>query len=330
MYNIKQAAARAGVSVPVLRAWERRYGIVSPERTASNYRQFDDAAVARVRTMRAMVDAGWSPSTAAAAILAGEVPVDVAAPAPAGAVTGPGSDSSSTPSGTPGSTSTDDAEGLANRLVAAAAALDAEAVDAVLDDLFARGSFERVATDLLFPALERLGTAWARGEVSVAGEHLASSAVHRRLALALEAAGSALPGRPVVIGLPPGSRHELGALAFAVAARRAGLPVAYLGADLPIDDWVVAADGAAAAVVGVVTARDRATARQVADRLAATRPGLPVAFGGRHAEAVDGVVHLPPTLATSVAALRERLEGSARQAGPTQRAEATGGADAAS
>ena len=46
MYNIKQAAARAGVTVPVLRAWERRYGIVSPDRTTSGYRQFDDADVA--------------------------------------------------------------------------------------------------------------------------------------------------------------------------------------------------------------------------------------------------------------------------------------------
>ena len=72
MYNIKQAAARAGVTVPVLRAWERRYGIVRPPRTASGYRQFDDVAIDRIRTMRALVDDGWSPSAAAAAILAGE------------------------------------------------------------------------------------------------------------------------------------------------------------------------------------------------------------------------------------------------------------------
>jgi MerR family transcriptional regulator, light-induced transcriptional regulator len=47
----------------------------------------------------------------------------------------------------------------------------------------------------------------------------------------------------VLVGLPPGSRHELGALAFATAARRAGLAVLYLGRDLRIDDWVRAAGG---------------------------------------------------------------------------------------
>ena len=82
------------------------------------------------------------------------------------------------------------------------------------------------------------------------------------------------------MGLPPGGRHEFGALAFAVAARRAGLPVTYLGADLPIDDWVAAAD-ASAAVIGVVTARDRTAGIEVARRLLESRPSLVVALGGR-------------------------------------------------
>ena len=42
MYTIKQAAARSGVPVPLLRAWERRYGVVSPSRTPSGYRLYDE------------------------------------------------------------------------------------------------------------------------------------------------------------------------------------------------------------------------------------------------------------------------------------------------
>jgi len=287
MYNIKEAAARAGVSVPVLRAWERRYGIVRPARTASGYRQFDDAAVARVRHMRELVADGWSPSAAAAAITAGSAPPEAAENAPPSPI---------------------GEEPFGERIVRAAAALDPAAIEAILDDLFARGSFERVASTLLFPALERLGDAWARGEISVAGEHLASGAVQRRLALALEAAGPPLAGRQVVIGLPPGGRHELGALAFAVAARRAGLPIVYLGADLPADDWLTATRGAAAAVIGVVTARDRPTANALADRLAREHPGLVVAFGGRAAKAVGSALRLPDVLQDAVAMLGGAIE----------------------
>ena len=42
MYTIKQAAARTGVSVPTIRAWERRYGVVGPARTTAGYRLYDD------------------------------------------------------------------------------------------------------------------------------------------------------------------------------------------------------------------------------------------------------------------------------------------------
>ncbi len=82
MYTIKQASLRAGVSIEVLRAWERRYGIVRPERTESGYRLYDDSAIDRVRAMRQLVDSGWSASQAAREIEANGVPVDVASRSP--------------------------------------------------------------------------------------------------------------------------------------------------------------------------------------------------------------------------------------------------------
>ena len=110
-----------------------------------------------------------------------------------------------------------------------------------------------------------------------------------------------------MVGLPPGGRHELGALAFAVAARRAGLPVTYLGADLPVEGWLAAAAGASAAVIGVVTARDRIAAKQVAERLLESTTSLVVAFGGRAAVAAPGIIRLPTELTESVAALRSSI-----------------------
>lgn len=303
MYNIKQAAARSGVTVPVLRAWERRYGIVRPARSSGGYRQFDDVSVARVRTMRALVDEGWSPSAAAAAILDGSEPIRLES---GGAIDR--SPPTSAVGAQPAGTAPAEVADIVERFLAAARNLDPGGIAAVLDDIFARGSFERVATDLVFPALEALGEAWAAGELSIAGEHLASNAVQRRLGQALEAAGAAgRDGPRVVIGLPPGGRHELGALAFAVSARRAGLPVIYLGADLPIDDWLNAAHGALAAVIGVVTARDRATALSVAQRLRAAYPDLVLAFGGRAAPAAPDVVRLPAELGASVAELEATI-----------------------
>src|SRR3954465_13633380 len=71
MMMIGHAAALAGVSVELLRAWERRYGVVSPVRTPAGYRLYDDAAIDRLRHMRTLVDSGWSARPAADAIISG-------------------------------------------------------------------------------------------------------------------------------------------------------------------------------------------------------------------------------------------------------------------
>ncbi|MER6940340.1 B12-binding domain-containing protein, partial [Nocardioides sp. NPDC000441] len=171
---------------------------------------------------------------------------------------------------------------LAERLTTAASALDTTDLAATLDQVFALGGFETVMTDHVFPALEELGDAWADGRVSVAGEHLASNAVMRRLALAYEAAAAHGHGPRIALGTAPNTRHEIGLFAFAVAARRHGMDTDYLGADLPIDDWlgVVNDPALAAAVLVIPTTADIIATAAVITALHDHRPDLLVAVGG--------------------------------------------------
>ncbi len=252
MHTIKKAAELTGVPEHTLRAWERRYQLVEPSRTESGYRLYDDVAIARIRAMRDLVSAGWSPRAAAEESQRREPPTWAGAASRAA-------------------------------LIAAAADLDGDTIARVLDEEFARGSFETVVDDWLMPSLSQLGRGWERGEVSVAGEHLASSIVMRRLANAYEAAGRSATGPTVVVGAPPGVDHELGLLAFATAARRAGLDTVYLGAQVPAEAWRDAASkvGAAHAVSSLHQRKDVARLAPVSDALAGL-PGLQLWVGGRH------------------------------------------------
>jgi methanogenic corrinoid protein MtbC1 len=270
MYTIRQASLRSGVSVPTIRAWERRYGVVQPERTAAGYRLYDERAIATLVSMRRLVADGWTPSAAAVALL------DGSAPAVSGSA--PEVDAS-------GATLTD-------RFVDAAARYDGPTVEATLDEMMARGSYEATIDSVLLPAAAALGDGWERGQLDAAAEHAASAAIMRRLSAAFEAAGTAGGGRKVVVGLPPGARHELGALAFAVALRRRGVAVIYLGPDVPIRSWVhaVRGAGAAGAVIGVVREADAAAAAQVAEAIRAAIPSVTLAIGGRAATAVSSSV----------------------------------------
>lgn len=290
MFTIKQASARTGIPVATLRAWERRYAVVSPRRTESGYRVYDERTLATLTAMRRLVDQGWSPATAAAEVADGTA--------------------------SPGQTDRTDrqldtatVQQLTTAFVEAAAEVDVVAVEAVLEEAFSLGSFETVTDTWLMPTLWALGEAWAGGRVDVAGEHAASHAVMRHLSQAFGAAAYRSGGPRVVVGLPAGAHHELGALAFATAARRRGLGVVYVGADLPVDSWLraVRAFPTRAAVITVPTAEDRESAVATAQGLLQGMGDLVVAAGGGHAhDLAPGVLSLPHSITAAVGALDGR------------------------
>jgi methylmalonyl-CoA mutase cobalamin-binding subunit len=295
MLTIKEASARTGIPVQSLRAWERRYGIGAPQRSEAGYRLYDEQAISVLTTMRRLVDGGWTPANAATAIMRGQVPLTTAGRTP-------------TPSSSPGRLA--GGPTLTEAFVDAASAVDAVGVEAVLDQAFGLATFETVVDDWLMPTLRTLGEAWADGSVDVAGEHAASYAVVRRLSQAFSAAASTTRGPRVVVGLPAGSHHEFGALAFATAARRRGLAVVYVGADLPLDSWTraVRAFPTGVAVMGVPTIDDAAAAAETARALTAGSPDVLVAAGGLGAADLSpDVLVLPPSIDEAAALVESRL-----------------------
>lgn len=301
MYTIKRAAELTGLSVATLRAWERRYGVVTPARTEGGYRLYDAAAVRALTVMNSLVQEGWTPKLAAGETERRLNAEESVPPSPGGALPEPVATLSAD-----------------ERFLEAAVRLDPVALSDLLDEVFARGSFERVVDGWLMPALISLGQAWSEGRVTVAGEHMASYAVLRRLAAAYEAAGSPVGGARVLVGLPPRARHELGLLAFATAARRAGLATVYVGADLPAEDWstAVSTQGAVAAVLAAPTVDDITGLRDVVADLRAHHPDLVIAIGGGlQDDAPDGCLRLGHDLGKAARLLVEELAGRGRGSG---------------
>ncbi|HEY7736756.1 MAG TPA: MerR family transcriptional regulator [Candidatus Limnocylindrales bacterium] len=266
MYTIGEAAARSGLGIAALRAWERRYGIVHPVRTPAGYRLYDEEAIARLRLMRELVGAGWRPRQAAEYVAALRSPLE-----------------------TPAIDVVPGESALSGELVAAARDLDIARIEHVLTEALSRAPFEAAVESVLAPGLRDVGAAWADGRLDVAGEHAVSHAVLRRLAAIYDASGRPDARPNMLVGLPPGARHELGTLAFAIAARRAGIRTLYVGPDTPTESWRTALRESRAHLVaiGVPTEDDVRPAREV---LTATRdavPGRLAMIGGQAARGAD-------------------------------------------
>ena len=269
--------------------------MLTPQRTESGYRLYDEHSLSIITAIRDLVAAGWSAQQAAAEVMRQ-----------------PGSRARRRAQALSDVPAAQDGAHAFDGLIAAAADLDTIRLANLLDDQFSRGSFEAVVDGWLMPALQEIGEAWADGRISVAGEHLVASAVQRRLAAAYEAAARSPRGASVIVGLPPGSHHELGILAFATAARRVGLAVTYLGADLPAQGWLTAItrNDAQCAVLALPQEQDLSGLTAVVTDIKKAHPRVRIAIGGRCQHlAPDGSYPLGHDIAGAAARLAHDLKG---------------------
>jgi DNA-binding transcriptional MerR regulator len=274
MLRIGELSRRLGVSDHLLRAWERRYGLLRPVRTAGGFRLYSEADLRRVQRMQQHLGQGLSAAEAARAAIDDE-PGDGPAPGPtAGPAAEPG-----TTAAVPG----------ARALATALDRYDEPAAQAVLDRLLTTLTVETVIREVLIPYLHELGERWQRGEVSVAQEHYASHVVRGRLVSLARGWGHG-HGPGALLACLPGELHDIGLLGFGVVLHRNGWRISYLGADTPLADLIRTASARRPELVVVTGTVPELFAGQTVE-LARLAGAAPLAIAGAGATgAVAGAV----------------------------------------
>ena len=206
--RIGELSRRTGVTPELLRAWEQRYGLLRPTRSAGGFRLYSYDDEARVRRTTALIADGLS--AAEAARLAS------VSPSPTAVEERPL------------------VADLAAQLRKAMDGFDAAAGQAALDRLFSAFSIEFGVSEVVIPYLRDLGERWATGEVTVAQEHFAAQLIRGRL---LGLAGHwGHGGSPTaILACLPDEAHDLGPLLLGVLLVRRGWHVTFLGADTPVE-----------------------------------------------------------------------------------------------
>ena len=208
LLRIGALSERVGVSPELLRAWEKRYGVLRPGRTEGGFRLYSAADEERVKRMRRHLETGLPAAEAARLALAESAGRDDGVP----------------PEGL---------GALADELRDALDRLDDPGAHAALDRLLAAFTVETVLRDVVLVYLRELGVRWERGEVTVAQEHFASNVLRGRL-LGLARGWGRRAGPVTLLACAPGELHDLPLIAFGLVLARRGRGVAYLGPDTPI------------------------------------------------------------------------------------------------
>jgi DNA-binding transcriptional MerR regulator len=257
LLRIGELSKRAGASPELLRAWERRYGLLRPARSAGGLRLYSPADVERVSLMQQHLAAGMAAAEAAALALRDAADGEVARSAP-----GPAA--------------------MRDELAQALDAFDEPRAQAIVDRLLALTTVETLLSEVIIPYLRELGERWERGQASIAQEHFASAVLRGRLLGLARGWGLGL-GPAAMLACLPGEQHDLGLIAFGLALRSRGWRIVYLGPDSPIDTVANLSDALKPRLV-VLNATSRERVRPLLPKLRPLARRHRLALGGAAAE----------------------------------------------
>jgi methanogenic corrinoid protein MtbC1 len=269
IYNAKAVTAQTGITPTTLRAWERRYGVLLPDRTSGGHRLYSERDIAALKWLKQQLEQGLTIGRASeilkGMLSAGATALDV-----------------NTSSAT-ASTATRSVTAIVAELHQALIDYDEAQAESILSEAYALYPIETVCLNMILPVFQQLGSDWEAGRIQVATEHFATNYLRRKL-IALVDIGTTTRAGTIVTGCAPDDLHEGGVLMLSIFLRRRGWKVVYLGQMVPFSDLPNALKHMQAQVL-VLSATLIDTARElahVADHLkqidAAQRPTF--AFGG--------------------------------------------------
>lgn len=267
-YRIQIAAELCGVLPATLRAWERRYGVPVPRRTASSYRLYSADDVELVRRMRELVESGVSPAEAARTVLTSVAPVAANDTVQNG---------------------TDGLELARTRLISATQRYDASAIDAELTRLSMLVDAQTLYEKVLGPVIVDVGERWHSGTISVAQEHLLSERIEATLRAALRTLER--PDGPVaLLACVEAESHVLGLLGAALRFAANGARVVMLGAVTPPSAIADAVATMSPRVVGLSVATVPKAPRPLFKAYAKACENVPWVVGGPAVKSVEDAV----------------------------------------
>jgi DNA-binding transcriptional MerR regulator len=259
LFHIGELSRRTGVTADVIRAWERRYGLLTPTRSEGNFRLYSPQDVTRLRLMRHYVHQDISPSRAAALVAQSKARLQSNPGVPAG-----------------------DAREVVTSLRGALERFEDAEAGRLLDRLVSVFTPAVVLRDVILPYLRELDEDAEDDGPAAAQERFRTSFLESWM-LARARGRTAGDVRQAVLACVPGEHHALGLSAFAVALADLGWSTVYLGRDTPLTVVQQAADAVGADAI-VLAATLPATLVGSADEIAELAQRHPIVLGGRATE----------------------------------------------
>ena len=230
LFPIRYAADQSGLSQHVIRVWERRYGVVEPERSETNRRLYTGADIKRLRLLKKAVGKGHRISMVArmnSDELLRVIDQDRARGRKPDYLR-------------PAIQKSPEASYFCDLSMASIANMDATGLEAALTEAAVHLTRPELINALIVPLCKKIGDLWKKGELKIVHEHLATPVIRAFLWNMLRSTETADLSPKIVVATPLGQPHELGAMTIALIACESGWRPLYFSPSLPAEEIAAA------------------------------------------------------------------------------------------
>ena len=268
-YSIKDLEELSGIKAHTIRIWEKRYGIVVPERTSTNIRMYSDNDLKKLLNISILNKHGLKISYLAK-LSKDELKEKVVHI----------SRESSNP------------DIQIENLVISMLDLDEWKFDKILSDSIIKLGFEETLVHLMHPFFEKIGLLWQTGSINPAQEHFVSNLLRQKLIVAIDGQSPVPAGtiKTFILFLHEGELHELGLLFYSYLLKKNGFKVIYLGQSVPFDDLdkIISIQKAEYFLTSFTTGITEKGLKQYLHKLAETFPEQTIFFTGYQSGKING------------------------------------------
>lgn len=212
-YSIKDLEQLSGIKAHTLRIWEQRYNLLSPKRTDTNIRFYDDDDLKLILNVALLNDNGFKISKIASMEMP-EMREEVMKL-------------------TERSLTHDD---QIHALTICMIEMDEERFEKILSSNIIKLGFEQTMMNIIYPFMSKIGVLWQTGAINPAQEHFISNLVRQKLIVAIDGQVVAANGKKFLLFLPEGELHEISILFATFLIKNKGHKVIYLGQNTPNED----------------------------------------------------------------------------------------------
>ena len=241
LYAIRYVSQRTGLTSHVIRAWEKRYEAVVPQRSPKNRRLYSEDDIQRLQLLKKMTNAGHNISQVA--------PLDSKELLDLAQRGGTGVSRMRANNMRPSQTLA--ASEHCKASLSAVLNLDPEALERSFDQAAVELTRPTLLKEVIVPLFEEIGNLWRKGSLKIVNEHMATSVTRTFLLNLLRATGISDSAPKIVIATTVGQWHDVGALTVALTVAEDGWQPIYYGPNLPAEEIALGVKQSCARAVAI-------------------------------------------------------------------------------